>query len=152
MFCCDGSIRKYAPSRRKQSAPRRCTVQRSDKKPMQCAYGFRFSAPRAYFRACFLLQNNRYLPYKNANEAGRQIRIVLLRRIDTKIRALPPKTIRTAPVHGKERQRKRPVQCAYGFRFSAPGAYFRACFLLQNNRYLPYKNANEAGRQIKIDT
>ena len=41
LFCGDGSIRKYAPFRRKQSAPRRCTVQRSDKRPVQCAYGFR---------------------------------------------------------------------------------------------------------------
>ena len=144
----DSEIRALPP---KTIRTARCTVQRSDKKPVQCAYGFRFSAPGAYFRACFLLQNNRYLPYKNANEAERQIKIVLLRRIDSEIRALPPKTIRTARCT-VQRSDKKPVQCAYGFRFSAPGAYFRACFLLQNNRYLPYKNANEAGRQIKIDT
>ena len=106
MFCCDGSIRKYAPSRRKQSAPRGARYSEAIRSPCNARTDFGFPLRERISALASSGQNNRYLPYENANEDGKQIKIVLLQRIDSEIRALPLKTIRTAPVHGKAKRQE----------------------------------------------
>ena len=146
MFCCDGSIRKYAPSRRKQSAPRGARYSEAIRSPCNARtdFGFPLRERISALASCCKTIDTCLIKMQTRPEGKLGLFCG-----DGSIRKYAPfRRKQSAPRRCTEKRgsARSPCNARTDFGFPLRERISALASSGQNNRYLPYENANEDGR------